>query len=64
MNEHRPYGVQPHRLTRMTRLYLRYGWRIFRPRMAPWGESTAFWSELDWTWFRGTYPFGRNPATR
>jgi hypothetical protein len=34
-----------------TFLYRLTGWRLFRPRRAPWGESTDLWSEIDWDWF-------------
>ena len=35
-----------------TWLFRLTGWKIFRPRRAPWGESTALWTDGDWRWFR------------
>jgi hypothetical protein len=36
----------------LTKLFRLTGWRMFRPRRAPWGESTHLWSNEDWKWFR------------
>lgn len=33
-------------------LYRKTGWKFLRPDRAPWGESTALWTEGDWNWFR------------
>lgn len=41
-------------------LHYYMGWKIFRPRRVSWGESTAFWTDRDWEWFR-SIPDGCGP---
>src|SRR4051812_49026173 len=40
----------------MTWLFQLTSWRVFRPKRAPWGESTSLWTDGDWRWFRTYEP--------
>jgi hypothetical protein len=43
-------------------LYYLTGWRIFAPSVTPWGESTRYWSDIDWQWYRERHGSGeRDP---
>ena len=39
-------------------VFARWGIRPGKPEVTEWGESTRFWSDVDWEWYerKGTSP--------